>query len=48
MMMSWQIVVSERGHGLKLLLGIAPPDQSQGAVAYDILEGHEMVRERPE
>ena len=25
---------------------IAPPDQSQGAIAYDILEGHEMVRER--
>ena len=30
------------------IFGIAPPDQSQGAIAYDILEGHEMVRERPE
>ncbi|MHB1417911.1 MAG: alkaline phosphatase family protein [Chloroflexota bacterium] len=29
------------------ILGIQPPAQSQGAVAYDLLEGHEMVRERP-
>jgi len=28
------------------LLGIEPPAQSQGAVARDLLEGHEMVRER--
>ena len=30
------------------ILGIDPPAQSQGAVARDLLEGHEMVRERPE
>ncbi len=36
------------GRGLKLLLGIAPPDQGQGTIAYDILKGHEMVQERPE
>ena len=29
------------------LLGIQPPAQSQGAVAYDLFEGNEMVRERP-
>jgi len=29
------------------LLGIQPPAQSQGAIIYDLLEGHEMVRERP-
>jgi predicted AlkP superfamily phosphohydrolase/phosphomutase len=29
------------------LLGIQPPAQSQGAIAYDLIEGHEMVRERP-
>ncbi|MCL5075977.1 MAG: alkaline phosphatase family protein [Chloroflexi bacterium] len=29
------------------LLDIEPPAQSQGAVAYDLLEGHEMYRERP-
>ena len=29
------------------LLGIQPPAQSQGAIAYDVFEGHEMVRERP-
>jgi len=29
------------------LLGIRPPAQSQGAIAYDLLKGHEMVRERP-
>lgn len=28
------------------ILGIAPPAQSQGAVAYDLLAGHEMVRTR--
>lgn len=28
------------------LLGIAPPRQSQGAIAYDLLDGHEMVGER--
>ena len=29
------------------ILGIEPPAQSQGAVAYDLFEGHEMVRELP-
>ena len=29
------------------LLGIQPPAQSQGAIAYDLLEGHEMARQRP-
>jgi len=29
------------------LLGIQPPAQAQGAIAYDLLEGHEMARERP-
>jgi hypothetical protein len=29
------------------LLKIQPPAQSQGAVAYDLFEGTEMVRERP-
>ncbi len=29
------------------LLKIQPPAQSQGAVLYDLLEGNEMVRERP-
>jgi len=29
------------------LFGVAPPAQSQGAVAYDLLEGHDMVRQRP-
>jgi hypothetical protein len=29
------------------LLGIQPPAQSQGSVAYDLFAGHEMVRERP-
>jgi predicted AlkP superfamily phosphohydrolase/phosphomutase len=29
------------------ILGIAPPAQSQGAVAYDLFEGHEMVRKLP-
>ena len=29
------------------VLGIQPPAQSQGAIAYDALEGHEMVRQRP-
>ena len=28
------------------MFGVAPPDQSQGAIAYDLFEGHEMVRER--
>ena len=28
------------------ILGVDPPAQSQGAVARDLLEGHEMVRER--
>ncbi|MCZ6679340.1 MAG: alkaline phosphatase family protein [Candidatus Poribacteria bacterium] len=28
------------------LLGVLPPAQSQGAIAYDLLEGHEMVRQR--
>ena len=28
------------------LLGAEPPAQSQGAVAYDLLAGHEMVRQR--
>jgi len=30
------------------LLGIAPPAQSQGAIAHDLFEGHEMVRQRPD
>lgn len=30
------------------LLGIDPPAQSQGAVARDLFEGHEMVKEREE
>lgn len=30
------------------LLGIEPPAQCQGAVAYDLFEGHEMVRKRPD
>ena len=30
------------------LLGIAPPAQSQGAIAHDLFEGHEMVRRRPD
>jgi arylsulfatase A-like enzyme len=29
------------------LLGIQPPAQSQGSIAYDLFQGHEMVRERP-
>lgn len=29
------------------LLGIQPPAQSQGAIAYDLFEKNEMVRERP-
>jgi predicted AlkP superfamily phosphohydrolase/phosphomutase len=29
------------------LLGIRPPAQAQGAIAYDLFEGHEMARERP-
>jgi len=29
------------------LLGIQPPAQAQGAIAYDLLEGHEMARQRP-
>ena len=28
------------------ILGVEPPAQSQGAVARDLIEGHEMVRER--
>ncbi|HBY98821.1 MAG TPA: hypothetical protein DEP84_33560 [Chloroflexi bacterium] len=28
------------------ILGVTPPAQSQGAVAYDLFEGHEMVRQR--
>ena len=28
------------------ILAVAPPAQSQGAVAYDLFEGHEMVRQR--
>ena len=28
------------------ILDVAPPAQSQGAVAYDLMEGHEMVRQR--
>jgi len=28
------------------ILGAAPPAQSQGGVAYDLFEGHEMVRKR--
>lgn len=28
------------------MFGIEPPAQSQGAVAYDLLEGHEMLRDR--
>jgi hypothetical protein len=31
---------------LSHIFGIAPPAQSQGAVAYDLFEGHEMMRER--
>ncbi len=30
------------------LLGVAPPVQSQGAVAYDLFAGHEMLGRRPE
>jgi hypothetical protein len=29
------------------ILGIDPPAQSQGSVAYDLFEGQEMVRELP-
>ena len=29
------------------LLGIQPPAQAQGAIAYDLLEGHEIARQRP-
>jgi predicted AlkP superfamily phosphohydrolase/phosphomutase len=29
------------------LLGIQPPAQAQGAIAYDLLEGHDMLRHRP-
>jgi len=29
------------------IFGIKPPAQSQGAIAYDLFEGHEMVRRRP-
>ena len=28
------------------ILGTSPPAQSQGAIAYDLFEGHEMVRKR--
>jgi hypothetical protein len=28
------------------LFGVQPPAQSQGAVAYDLFEGHEMLRKR--
>ena len=28
------------------ILGVAPPAQSQGAIAYDLFEGHEMLRSR--
>ena len=28
------------------ILGVSPPAQSQGAIAYDLFEGHEMVRRR--
>lgn len=29
------------------ILGIEPPAQAQGAIAYDLLEGHEISRQRP-
>ena len=29
------------------LLGIQPPAQAQGAIIYDLLEGHEIARQRP-
>jgi predicted AlkP superfamily phosphohydrolase/phosphomutase len=29
------------------ILGIQPPAQAQGAIAYDLLEGHDMARQRP-
>ncbi len=28
------------------ILGVSPPAQSQGAIAYDLFEGHEMIRRR--
>lgn len=28
------------------ILGIVPPSQSQGAIAYDLMIGHEMTRNR--
>ena len=30
------------------ILDIDPPAQSQGAVARDLFQGHEMIRERPQ
>ncbi len=28
------------------ILAVSPPAQSQGTIAYDLFEGHEMVRRR--
>ena len=28
------------------IMEVSPPAQSQGAIAYDLLQGHEMERER--